>query len=309
VLTSVVLFKPADAIRVRRASFTGTPMPDEEPKAANPPDGGVIDYLLPEGVSGPVVIAILDAQNHVVRSFSSEDKPQPRNPRTLEVAPEWVPQPAPVSTGRGMHRFVWDLRCPAPAASEDDERGRAIWAAPGRYLVELLVGGQVYRQPLDVKPDPRVKVPLAALAREFALARKVEASTIEGGAALKEAGKLSAALSARLADSGAQKPEIEELLQKIAGLTGTPLVPNPYAAFNSATPRADDLKSLMKDFARLEGAVDGADADAGEDVLASYATLTKLLAATLAEWDHIKKGDLAELNAHLAASGQKAISL
>lgn len=65
----------------------------------------------------------------------------------------------------------------------------------------------------------------------------------------------------------------------------------------------------MKDFGRLEGAVDGADADPGEDALTSYATLTKLLAATLAEWDRIKKGDLVELNAHLAASGQKAVSL
>jgi photosystem II stability/assembly factor-like uncharacterized protein len=307
-VTSAVLFKPADAIRVRRASFTGTPMPDEEPKAANPSDGAVIDYLLPDGVSNPVAIAILDAQNNTVRSFSSEDKPRPRDPRTLEVAPEWVPLPASVSTEPGMHRFVWDLHYPAAAASEDNERGRGVWAAPGRYFVELRVGGQAYRQPLDVKPDPRVKIAPAALARQFVLARKVEASTVEVGAALKEAGKLSAALSARSPDSGAQKPEIEALLQKIADLTGTPLKANPYASFNSALPRADDLKSLLKDFGRLDGAVDGADADPGEDALASYATLTKLLTATLAEWGRIKKGDLAELNAHLAASGQKAVS-
>ena len=225
--TSAVLFKPADAIRVRRASFTGTPMPDEEPKAANPPDGAVIDYLLPDGVSGPVAIAILDAQNHTVRSFSSEDKPRPRDPRTLEVAPEWVPEPASVSTGPGMHRFVWDLHYPATGASEDNERVRGVWAAPGRYSVELRVGAQVYRQPLDVKPDPRVKIAPAALARQFALARKVEASTVEVGAALKEAGKLSAALSARLPDSGAQKPEIGALVQKIADLTGNPSRPIP----------------------------------------------------------------------------------
>ncbi|MGB6026613.1 MAG: hypothetical protein WA254_07775 [Candidatus Sulfotelmatobacter sp.] len=308
-VTSAVLFKPADAIRVRSASFTGTPMPDEEPKAANPSDGAVIDYLLPDGVSDPVVIAILDAQNHTVRSFSSEDKPRPRDPRTLEVAPEWVPQPASVSTEPGMHRFVWDLHYPAAAASEDNERVGGVWAAPGRYSVELRVGGRVYRQPLDVKPDPRVKIAPAALARQFALARKVEASTVEVGAALKEAAELSAALSARLPDSGAQKPEMEALLQKIADLTGTPLKANPNASFNSTLPRADDLKSLLKDLGRLEGAVDGADADPGEDALASYATLTKLLAATLAEWDRIKKGDLAELNAHLAVSGQKAVSL
>ena len=44
-----VLFKPAAAIRVRPSTFTGTPMPKDEPLAANPPDGALIDYALPAG--------------------------------------------------------------------------------------------------------------------------------------------------------------------------------------------------------------------------------------------------------------------
>ena len=35
------LFKPADAIRLRPSGFTGTPMPKDEPLAANPPDGAI----------------------------------------------------------------------------------------------------------------------------------------------------------------------------------------------------------------------------------------------------------------------------
>ena len=47
-----VLFKPATAIRVRPSNFTGTPMPKDEPLAANPPDGAVIDYALPAAAAG-----------------------------------------------------------------------------------------------------------------------------------------------------------------------------------------------------------------------------------------------------------------
>jgi len=44
---TATLFKPAVAWRVRPAGFTGTPFPKDEPMAANPPDGAIIDYLLP----------------------------------------------------------------------------------------------------------------------------------------------------------------------------------------------------------------------------------------------------------------------
>ena len=65
------LFKPAVAIRVRPVSFTGTPMPKDEPMAANPPDGAPIDYVLPTATQGPVTITILDGQGNEVRRFSS----------------------------------------------------------------------------------------------------------------------------------------------------------------------------------------------------------------------------------------------
>src|ERR1700686_4259203 len=38
------LYKPATAIRLIPESFSGTPLPPEEPKAKNPPDGAVLDY-------------------------------------------------------------------------------------------------------------------------------------------------------------------------------------------------------------------------------------------------------------------------
>ena len=44
---STALFKPEVAYRMRRDTWTDTPLPPEEPAGRNPPDGAIIDYLLP----------------------------------------------------------------------------------------------------------------------------------------------------------------------------------------------------------------------------------------------------------------------
>ena len=44
--TSNLLFKPAPAYRVRRSTYTDTPMPPDEPAGENPPNGAIIDYYL-----------------------------------------------------------------------------------------------------------------------------------------------------------------------------------------------------------------------------------------------------------------------
>jgi len=48
------LFAPAAAVRVRPAGFTGTPLPKDEPMAANPPEGAYIDYVLNGPAAGPL---------------------------------------------------------------------------------------------------------------------------------------------------------------------------------------------------------------------------------------------------------------
>ncbi len=115
-----ILFKPATAIRVRPSNFTGTPMPKDEPLAANPPDGAMIDYALPAAAPGPVTLTIRDAHDNLVRRFSSTDVKSSPDPSKLKFAPEWVPPPAVLSTTPGMHRFVWDLRYSStkPATAE-----------------------------------------------------------------------------------------------------------------------------------------------------------------------------------------------
>jgi photosystem II stability/assembly factor-like uncharacterized protein len=310
---TATLFKPADAIRVRPAGFTGTPFPKDEPMAANPPDGAVIDYALPNAVKTAVTLTLFDAQNHKVRSFSSADPVTTPDPAKLEIAPEWVPAPMRLSTAPGMHRFVWDLRYSKPAAVASSggarERG-GVWSPPGQYTVELNVDGRSYRQPLLVKPDPRVQVSQDAFQREFELARKVEDASTRASAASAEAGKLLKALDAREAHAdGSLRAPIAALMDKVSDLSGVQAHPGAGNSMPAPPRRLDSLRALSMNLGKLEMAVDGADADPSTDAKASYAALSQTLNGTLDAWQQLKHVDVAALNMQLKAAGEKPVDL
>jgi len=310
---AVTLFKPAAAIRARPASFTGTPMPKDEPTAANPPDGAIIDYALPPALKGPVTLSVFDAHGQLVRRFSSAEPVIAPNPATLPIAPEWVPAPMRLSTAAGMHRFVWNLRYPplqpaTPAEAMEGGGDAGVWAPPGAYTVELSVAGRHYRQPLTVLPDPRVQVSDAALQREFALARQVEQAGARADAADTEADHLLQALDVRRAQaSPALRDAIDALMRQVADLSGVPLHPDPRNTMGSPPRRTDSLRALSMNLDKLQLAVDGADADPSPDAQAAYATLSKSLTATLAAWQQLKQTRLAALNRQLKAAGAKPV--
>jgi hypothetical protein len=302
-----VLFKPADAIRIRSASFTGTPMPKDEPMAANPPDGAAIDYVLPSAVSGPVTLTVFDAKNQKIKSYTSAEKAHVPDAATLPFAPEWAPPHPILPATPGMHRFMWDLHYPSGEESDNPFRASGVWAPPGNYWIALSVNGQTLRQPLTVKPDPRVKMAPAALLREFQLAMQVQTAAAQTAAALKDASALMKALAARAPHETRLRPQMLHAMASIAALTDVPLPSNVHPGRENPPARADSLRSLASDFQKLEQAVDAADADPSADAKASYATLSKMLAATLKQWQALKQAEIAALNAALAAAGEKAV--
>ena len=100
---------------------TDTPLPPDEPVGENPPDGAMIDYQLPNNVSGPVTFEIKDGKGNLVRRFASTDDAaaagsEGRSSADLLAAPaasRCQPQP-------GNHRFLWDLHY-APLPDVDPE--------------------------------------------------------------------------------------------------------------------------------------------------------------------------------------------
>ena len=163
--SNAFLFKPAVAINVVPGSDNGTPQPRDEALAENPPFGAVIDYYLKSAANGSVTLEIMDPAGDVIRRYSSDERPTPVDPNTLNIPAFWRPTPEPLSAARGMHRWVWDLQPTPPPATQRRQGGgggggggfgfNPATVLPGRYTVRLTVDGQSLTQPLIVEPDPR----------------------------------------------------------------------------------------------------------------------------------------------------------
>ena len=305
------LLPPAPAVRVRPTGFLGTPMPKDEPMGANPVPGAYIDYVLGADVTGAVQLTITDLHGAAVRVFRSDDPPPRTDLGTSVIAPEWIVAPAPLATGAGAHRFVWDLHYAAkPVLPEEDseEHENGVWAPPGRYQLELRAGGQSYRAPLTVVPDPRVNMPPGAYARQFALARQIETARAEIAAALTQAKRIHraigerrqsapAAAAAELAGADAQLLEVSDLApeKRTPDSTGRP------------PGTTHGLRYLDGAFRELARAVDGADAPPSVDAERGYARQRAVLDQALAKWTAFRASALPRLNSLLKSAGAAPI--
>jgi len=195
--TRTALFTPALAYRVRRDTYTDTPLPPVEPAGENPPDGAIIDYTLAPSISGPVSLEIDDAAGHVVRKFASTDVPEPIAP-DIDVPTYWVRTPQILSAQPGDHRFVWDLRYAAPASLEhgypigaivhDTPRApEGVLVVPGTYTARLRANGASYARTFSVAPDPRGSASPAALAEQFRVAMQIADGLDRSAAAFERA--------------------------------------------------------------------------------------------------------------------------
>jgi photosystem II stability/assembly factor-like uncharacterized protein len=208
--TGDALFKPQAALRVRWNTNTDTPLPPDEPRHPNPPEGAIIDYYLARDASGPVVLEIFDSANRLVRRYSSAEPPPPLpDARTDAPLPlYWYRKPMPLLATAGMHRFTWDVHYqPLPGGGGGRGGGglpiaavpfdtvpspTTPWVAPGEYTVKLTANGKTYSQPIAVKQDPRVKTSAVAMQQVYTLSRAAyfEAKdATEAAAAAQAAGK------------------------------------------------------------------------------------------------------------------------
>ncbi|HEX7941439.1 MAG TPA: hypothetical protein VF488_06515, partial [Gemmatimonadaceae bacterium] len=227
------LFKPDDAVRVRRNVNADTPYPPEVPHALNPPDGVIIHYSLSSKPAGDITLDVKDASGKVVRHLSSA----PITPVTEAAQPPepnfWLAVPTPMPTEAGINRVNWDLRYDAPPAFTHTFEINANpgltpaspegpLALPGVYTIELTVNGRRYTQTVTVRNDPRSPATTAALRAQHALLMKLYAGIgaawdgYHQVAALRAAVEKSAGANAP-ADVAAAAAALEATLDTVAG--------------------------------------------------------------------------------------------
>jgi photosystem II stability/assembly factor-like uncharacterized protein len=215
----VHLFTPQLATRVRYSMYTDTPLPPDEPRALNPPDGAIIHYSLRSAASD-IQLEVLDAAGKVVRTYHKGVNPDP-DPRAQGHWPDWWIRPSPVlSPDPGLHRFVWDIRYPRPRALSFSYPISAIpgqtvpeplgpFVPPGTYTVRLTVDGRAYTQRLVVRMDPRVRTPLLEIRAQGALAWRLWDGVNRASDAMSRAREL--ARAARAAGNAPRAGDLEAL--------------------------------------------------------------------------------------------------
>src|SRR2546428_12559190 len=116
-----------------------------------------------------------------------------------------------------MHRFVWDLRGPPPAATQHGYPIAAVYrdtpreprgpiVVPGRYTVRLTVDGRIHAETLSVRMDPRVTTPPAGLVQQHRLATQPADAMREGPTLPAQGRGLRARLQGQRGQAGAGAP-------------------------------------------------------------------------------------------------------
>ena len=294
----VQLYKPATAVRVDNDVFLGTPLPPEEPTAANPPDGAVVDYYLPSSAK-EVSVEIHDSTGQLVRRYvSGAHKEAPRPP--LPIADRWIPKPVVVETNAGAHRFVWDLRWASAGANaaleEEDGRGapRGPRVVPGEYQVKLTVDGSVFDEPLKVQMDPRSRATSAELNDQLRVGLGIFGEVQNARRALAQIGAVKKRLTEIETQGLKQHPE---LLGQIAGAQSA--IGKIEKGDHSTPGSVAGLEGASTGLAAALRVVESSNHAIPSQALELYREAHQVAETQLAEWENVKSSRLRELNGAL----------
>jgi len=304
--SEAALFKPETAYRVRRSTYSDTPLPPDESAGENPPNGAILDYYIGPDSSGPVTLEIVDEQGKVVRRYASTDKPE-ETQEELEkqlIPLYWIEPFRALPAGDGMHRWAWDLHY---AAMVSLRHGYPISAVPGRtpryplgpralpgkYTVRLHVNGHTYSEPLIVKEDPRVKATLPMLERQFQMELRLSKiitqtsdAVLQSRAMDEQLQKISGRASAATAEAIST---FEKKLDSVVGGGG--------GGFGMARAAAGpSVGRLNGQASGLYAEVDRADAAPTAVQSEAMAGIEKDFAGVMKEWSDFKAADVPAIN-------------
>ena len=293
-LSRDALFAPAPAYRFPRNTYPDTPVPPDEPMAENPPSGAIIDYYLAQ--PGPVTLEILDARGAVIRRYASSDPPEQTaaDLATQLIPAIWVAPHRPLPTTAGMHRHVWDLHGERPLANAyqypitatphaTPRTPEGPLAPPGTYTARLVANGKRLTQAFEVRVDPRVGLPRAAVLAQ---------------------GQLEQRLAALLTRSSTDVLAARSVLEQLAKLPPGPAVAHAVAAVTAilegpkahTATRAPTLGSVNGALASLYGQIQ-VDAAPTAAQRAETAKAEQQLGELTTRWKQVLDAELAALRA------------
>jgi photosystem II stability/assembly factor-like uncharacterized protein len=172
------LFVPENAWKVGGGAFANA---TEQQVGENAPNGVMINYFLKAKPTDEIQLKFYTERGDSIISYSST---KDKKGKALEInkdfyQKETIERPGVINADKGMNTFVWDMRY---ADATDTEPSALMWSgqvtgpkvAPGRYMVELLVGKEsISKQTIEIKKDPRVETSLDDLVESSKFQLKV----------------------------------------------------------------------------------------------------------------------------------------
>jgi photosystem II stability/assembly factor-like uncharacterized protein len=268
------------------------------------PRRAIIHYWLPDPLpeGATLSLEILDEAGEVIRTFApkpSDWEKREKVDKELEPGP-WIP------VRPGLNRFPWDLRYEGAMRVRGNKTGgeanKGPFALHGIYRVRLSLGDQVREEPLEVRADPRVHVPLADLRAQLDLLLRVRDKLNDlyrGVVRLRGVREQVEGWRKRLSDQPAVVQAADSALEKLAAIEGALILPgeqkNTYEL--SVRPR---LNSWLSSLIPIIGSADGRPTAAAEALVEEY---SRQIDAQLAALERVLAEDVAVLNQTIQGAG------
>ena len=315
------LFKPGDAIRVRRNVNGDTPFPPEVPHALNP--AARRDHLLLSRAkpSGDITLDVLDAAGNVVRHIRarrfrrSAKRRRPFPNFWLEEAEADADgdrhEPDQLGTsGTTIRRRSRTATRSTPIPARRRRRPKVRSRSPGTYTLKLTVDGRSYSQTVMVTQDPRSPATVAAIRAQHVLQMRITEglrasyAAREMAAALRTAVRGAVPAAAQgIADAAARATALTAQLDTVVGLDG-----GGRGGFGGRPP-APSFRSINGALVTQMNAQDLGDMAPTPAALAAFAATCKELQTALATWDRLRGTEFTAFNGTLTAAGRPPISV
>jgi photosystem II stability/assembly factor-like uncharacterized protein len=268
----------------------------ETAASSSSPESGKMDSQKPEDQK--ITLEILDSSGKVIRKYPKKEEPPDEEEEFFNRDREAGKLPGDA----GLNRFVWDLRyegaikvphAPLWGGSTDGPE-----ALPGNYQVRLTVLGKSYTAPLEIKPDPRLKITEDDLAKQFDLLLKIRDKVTETDDAIIQIRDLREQINTvkkrmkndprekTIADAGKaldkKMTEVEEALIQTKAKSSQDVLNFPIR--------------LNNQLVALGGVVSSADSAPTEQSYEVFDMLSKAVDEQLAKWKAIVSTDVASYN-------------
>lgn len=248
-----------------------------------------------------ITLEILDPAGKVVRKYPKK-KEEPGEEGEEEDSFSRGGGAGSVPADSGLNRFVWDLRyegaTPVPHAPLWGGSTDGPEALPGTYQARLTVLGKSYTAPLEIKPDPRLKIGPEDLAKQFDLLLRIRDKVTETDDAIiqiRDVREQIKAIDKRLKDDPRAKAvadagkaldtkmtEVEEALIQTRAKSGQDVLNFPVR--------------LNNDLVALSGVVSSADSAPTKQSYEVFDMLSKAVNEQLTKWKAIVSTDVAAYN-------------